>query len=244
MTTPFPPDSRRIERQWQHALAASPACLPLERLGEPLTAADARHVAGCARCQTERELFAAYDADAASEGDAQSVEWITAQTKRRLADVRTGPAAAPSPAARRSRGVPSWALMAASLAIVVTGAALLVRSGDGPVPAATTDVYRSSRVEITSPVGDVSAVPAELVWAPVPQAVRYEIRLSEVDGTELWRIDATSPAVSVPAEIRAFALPAKTLVWQVTAKGAGDVTLAESGAIGFRLRITPAEAER
>jgi hypothetical protein len=39
--------------------------------------------------------------------------------------------------------------------------------------------------------------------------------------------------------VRARALPAKTLVWQVSAKDVQGRTIAESGPTGFRVRMAP-----
>ncbi len=244
MTTPISPNGGQVERAWQQALEPGPSCLPLERFAEALTAAELAHVAGCARCQTERELFAAYEANEPVDGEGLAVEWIAAQTKRRLAAAEPGTAhpavAAPAAPSRTTWGLPSWALMAASVAIIVGGAALLVTSDRGVEPGTGGgDVYRTARVEITGPAGEVAEAPTQLVWTAVTGAVQYEVRLSEVDGTELWRVTTSSPAAPVPSEVRARALPAKTLVWQVSAKDAQGRTIAESGATGFRVRIAP-----
>lgn len=244
MTTPIAPNGGLVERQWQQALAAGPSCLTLERFAETLTADELAHVAGCARCQTERELFAAYEANEPVDGEGLAVEWIAAQTKRRLRAAHDGTAApsvaTPVAAPRTTWGLPSWALMAASVAVIVGGAALLVTPGSEVAPGAGGgDVYRAARVEITGPAGELAEAPAQLVWTAVAGAMQYEVRLSEVDGTELWRVTTSSPAVPVPSEVRARALPAKTLVWQVSAKDAQGRTIAESGATGFRVRLAP-----
>jgi hypothetical protein len=127
--------------------------------------------------------------------------------------------------------------MAASVLVVAGAGALLWR----PAPAIESDapgtIYRSTRVEVDAPQGDVAAPPTELRWAAVPGAVDYEVRLSEVDGTELWRVRTPSPSVAVPPEIAAMALPAKTLVWSVTATGSAGPVLAESGPTRFRVRV-------
>jgi hypothetical protein len=242
VTTPIAPNGGPVERQWRQALQPGPHCLPIERFGDVLTEAEEAHVGGCARCQTERELFAAFEANEPVEGEGLAVEWIAAQTKRRLTAAQPGgvrPAAA-ARAPRTSWGLPSWALMAASLAVIIGGAALLVSPNRGidSVPGGG-DVYRTARVEITSPAGDLAEAPAQFAWTAVAGAVQYEVRLSEVDGTELWRVTTSSLAVPVPAEVRARALPAKTLIWQVSAMDAQGRTVAESGATGFRVRIPP-----
>jgi hypothetical protein len=242
VTTPTAPNGSPAERHWQEALQPGPHCLPIERFGDVLTEAEEAHVAGCARCQTERDLFAAYETDEPVEGEGLAVEWIAAQTKRRLVAAQPGAAgpAVPAPATspRTFWGLPSWALMAASVVVIVGGAALLLspsRSIDA-VPG-DDDVYRTARIDITSAAGELAEAPAEIAWTAVAGAVQYEVRLSEVDGTELWRATTPSPAVPVPAEIRARALPAKTLIWQVSAKDAQGRTIAESSATGFRVRI-------
>lgn len=251
MTTPMSPGGGKVERTWARVLEPGPSCLPLERLAEALTADEAAHVAGCARCQTERDLFAAYDANVPVEGEGLAVEWIAAQTKRRLAQSQPEAArpAAPAPAAapQRARSLPSWALIAASVALIVGGAALLMTPDRGVDPASGTgagDVYRTARIDIAGPVGELTEAPAQFAWTGVAGAAQYEVRLTEVDGTELWRVTTASPAVAVPAEVRARALPAKTLVWQVSAKDAQGRTIAESAATGFRVRMTPGTPRR
>ncbi len=242
MTTPIAPNGGPVERQWQQALQPGPRCLPIERFGDMLTEAEAAHVAGCARCQTERELFAAFEANEPVEGEGLAVEWIAAQTKRRLSAAQPGgvrpAAAAPASAPRSSWGLPSWALMAASVAVVVGGATLLLNPSRGidGVPGGG-DVYRTARVEISSPAGELAEAPAEFAWTVVTGAAEYEVRLSEVDGTELWRVTTSSSPAPVPAEVRARALPAKTLIWQVSAKDGQGRTIAESSATRFRVRI-------
>lgn len=249
MTTSISPNGGQVERMWQQALEPGPSCLATERFAGTLTEAEEAHVAGCVRCQTERDLFAAYEANEPVDGEGLAVEWIAAQTKRRLAAAQPGAAgpAVPSPATspRTLWGLPSWALMAASVAVIVAGSALLMNPSRGldSVPGGG-DVYRTARVDITSPAGELAEAPAEVAWTAVAGAALYDVRLSEVDGTELWRVTTSSPAVSVPAAIRARALPAKTLSWQVSAKDGQGRTIAESSATAFRVRIPPSTPGR
>lgn len=244
MTTPMTPRGGPVERQWRQVLQPGPTCLPVERVGDVLTEAEQAHIAGCVRCQTERELFAAYEANETIEGEGLAVAWIAAQTKGRLAaahaDDGGSVAATPATASRRAWGLPPWALIAASVALIVGGAALLVSPGRSidAVPGGG-DVYRTARLDITSPAGELAGAPAEVAWTAVAGAAQYDVRLSEVDGTELWRVTTSSLSVPVPAEIGARALPAKTLLWQVSAKDGQGRTIAESGATAFRVRIPP-----
>ena len=99
MTTPSSPRPESAKQQWHQALTPGPGCLPLERLDADLTAAERTHVAGCARCQSELELFQAFEANTPVEGEGLAVAWIAAQTKRRLDAARGAgtPAATPAP---------------------------------------------------------------------------------------------------------------------------------------------------
>ena len=235
MTQPITPNGDQTRREWQQALHAGPSCLAIERLGEPLTAADQAHVAGCVRCRTELEMFAAYEANEPLEGEGLLVAWIAQRAKRAVQD---GPVAAPAitTAPVVTWGMPRWALAAASLAVVLGGATLLWRPAASVDSVTPGEVYRTMRVEVMSPSGDVPAPPTELRVAAVPGAVEYQVRLLEVDGRELWHVSAPVPAIPLPPAVSAAALPAKTLVWQVVARDAQQRVLAESGDVRFRVQ--------
>jgi hypothetical protein len=192
-------------------------------------------------------MFAAFEANAPVGGEGLAVPWITAETRRRLAEAQAGtrPAAArgfSAVAPRRAWALPSWALLAASLAVVVGGVALLV-TPNRPVDVTTGDaVYRGARVEVTSPVGDLDSAPEQLTWAAVPGAARYDVRLLEVDGAEVWRTTVSSPSVTVPATTRAVFLPAKTLLMRVEAADADGRLVATSGDVRLRVQRPAADA--
>lgn len=234
MTTLPPPGPASAREQWHEALTPGPDCLPIDRLDAALTAVERAHVAGCARCQTELEMFRSFEANAPVEGEGLAVAWITAETKRRLAPA---PAAMPVRTAWR---LPSWALLAASLAVIVGGVSLLMRPAAPVATPDTTPVYRGVQLALTAAAGDLDAAPAAVAWNAVEGAVHYDLRLFEVDGTELWHAATSSPTVSVPADARAAFLPGRTLVWRVDARDAGGRTIVSSGDI--RARVRPAGA--
>ncbi len=236
MTQPIAPNGEHMNEAWQQVLQAGPACLVVERFGEPLTAEEQAHVASCARCRTELEMFSLYEANEPLAGEGLSVAWI-AQRARRA--VQTGqPLAPPTPVPARKVvwGLPRWALAAASVAVIVGGATLLWRPPVTVEPTAAGEIYRTVRVEVLSPAGDIAGPPVELRVAAIPGAVAYEVRLLEVDGTELWREVSPVSAIPVPPAIAAAALPAKTLVWQVVAKDNRQRVLADSGDVRFRVQ--------
>ncbi|MDH4063965.1 MAG: hypothetical protein OEW19_06165 [Acidobacteriota bacterium] len=241
MNTPIPPDSDSARQHWNEALAAGPLCLSLERLAEPaLDAGEQAHVQTCPRCHTERALMLDFEAALPADGEGAAVEWIARETRRRLF---------PEAVAERqpAHGVgwwrlPTWATsMAAGLAIAV-GAYLMVRS-PSPVfePGEPGAVYRTAAVEMVSPLGDLDAVPAELTWRAVDGAARYEVRVLEVDGTEIWRTTTSSPSVATPDVVRAAAKPARTLAWAVAAMDASGRPVAEPASATFRVAagVTP-----
>lgn len=235
MNTPISPDEDAVRNDWRRELTATPACVAIDRLGDVLSTVEQAHVASCVRCQAELAMFRAFEANEADANEGAAVAWIAHETKRRLQ-----PEGALESARAVRSWVPKWALLAASLAMVA-GTSLLVWtpspsvSGDTAAP-----VYRASRVDVVEPQGDVPLAPLELRWTAVPGAVDYEVRLFEVDGTELWRTTTDAIGVALPSEVRAAALPAKTLQWTVVARDGQRRAVAESGATSFRVHVSSA----
>ena len=94
---------------------------------------------------------------------------------------------------------------------------------------------RSLSVGLRTPIGDQVEAPKRFEWQRVASAVRYHVSLMEVDRHQLWAIDTSNTAVMLPLAVRGQIVPAKTLLWQVKAFGAGDALVAESGVERFRL---------
>src|SRR5262249_51156385 len=96
-------------------------------------------------------------------------------------------------------------------------------------------VTRSLTIPVRGPAGDQQTAPGRFEWRAVDGAVRYHVRVMEVDRTEVWSTDSTDTAVDLPAGVHARIVPMKTLLWQVTAFGAGRTPIAESEVQRFRL---------
>jgi hypothetical protein len=125
-----------------------------------------------------------------------------------------------------------------AIALVVFGVAIEVRRGRQPtidVVTGTTEVLRSSAIAILSPIGDLRERPTEIRWEAVPNAVKYQVRIMEVDRADLWSSDATSPRIGLPASVETLIVPSKTLLVQVAAFGPSGQKIAQSETVRFRL---------
>jgi hypothetical protein len=147
-------------------------------------------------------------------------------------------AAAPTPAPPRwfVVGLPSFA---AAVVLAMVAGAFYLRAGRPPtLPADVStggEVTRSLTVAVRGPIGDVGEAPRRLEWLAVARAVRYRVRLMEVDRRELWSTSTPALGADLPAEVRAAWAPARTLVWDVTAYDASGTAIAESGPQSVRL---------
>lgn len=207
------------------ALRSTPACIAIDRLGERLTAPEAEHLTGCARCQAELALWQEFDRSTAQADEGAAVAWIAAELGRRSA-----PAPASLPVRSWWRPWPRLAALAATLAIVAL-------AGYGlwdPEPAVRTrqretPVYRTVRVQAVAPMGDVAAAPRLLEWAPLGGTAVYDVQILEVDRAVLWQGSTASTRIEIPGDVIAQIVPGKTVLWEVTARDAAGAVLAESG---------------
>lgn len=235
MSSPTPPGEREISARWQAALGATEACVPVARLAvADLTPSDSAHVAGCARCQTERRLWLEVDADEERPGEGAAVAWVAAETARRLSGgIPTVDTVQPRRPWRR------WALSLGGLAVAAAGVVLMVRP---PVPVVQPDgqpdVSRAATMEIVSPDGEVPVPPTELVWRPAANASEYEVRVTEVDGTEVWRAVTRDTRLALPESVVRVAQPGRTLEWTVAARGADGRAVAAPRTAAFRVALT------
>jgi len=199
----------------------------------------ASHIERCATCQSELALLQAFAEGAVAEHERGAVRDIVAQLERREPEILTAPAV---PEIRRSRfmlfGSFRHALSLATVLLVVVGGYVIFNSRPPRLPAdAVSDggATRSLAVGLRAPIGDQAAAPQRLEWRRVSGAVRYRVRLMEVDRRELWSTESATTAVDLPEPIRALIVPAKTLLWQVTAYDASNTAIGESNPGRFRL---------
>ena len=229
----------------RQALTAGSDCPPIEKLELLLEAAPppdlARHVESCPHCRTELDLLRVFRTAPRDEGETDAVRRIAARLQSPIPEVAH---------ARPDVREPWWkaifatrwlspVAIAAACALIAIAVGIQVRHGSAPglsTPgAAESEVLRSGSFNVIAPLGDTAEVPQTIRWQAVPDAVRYEVRLLEVDRHELWKTTTTLPQAEIPTPLQAAIVPAKTLLLRVTAFDGSGRKLAESEPAKFRL---------
>jgi hypothetical protein len=244
--TLMPDDVPSEQHIWQAALRPGENCLPVEQL-EKLVLEDsapalAEHVRSCAYCTTQLQLLREFSAGNLKESETEAVQLITARLRERSDEIfgRPGvPGEAPETWWKTLWRTP-WlrpaALALAGLSIVVVLSLQMRISPPGiRPPSPEQEVLRSNTISILAPAGDVREVPNEIRWQAAPNAVRYQARLLQVDGAELWKGETATNAIGLPSAIRARVVPAKTLLCQVLAFDASGKQVGQSDTVRFRL---------
>ena len=219
-------DSRN---DWKDELHRSPSCIAIERLGEQLTTSEREHLANCPRCQAEMALFTEFAEGETSATEASDVQWIVDRLhKRNVVSIGS----------RRRIVQPRYLAIAATLLIAIAiGYVVENREPSIERPVAR-DLYRSARVDVIGPVGDVAAPPRELQWKPVEGADEYRVVVSEVDRTIVWQVTTRDTRVALPDSVVRQLVPGKTIVWEVTVTRAGSA-IQSSGTQRFRVATQP-----
>jgi len=229
----------------QSAFARTPECLPMERLaayaaapGSPANASARAHLETCPVCQTELALLEEFERGVVRPEEEAAVKWISARLKARAPALV--PAAECTSWWKAFFVAPGWRTASVAFAslVLVVSAGLYLRHDRAPLidTRGGAEVMRSQSLGGMAPAGDLAAAPAELRWEAVAGAVSYDVRIEEVDRTELWRQATTVPTVPLPAAIRVKLLPGKTVVWEVTARNAAGQVVAASGRHQFRVK--------
>jgi len=245
------PDNNRFKCDaLRAALGPGEDCPPFEELERLLgsqhdtlpLASVAEHVQTCAYCRTEMHLLQTFQSGEVHESDAADIRQITQRLEKRSAEIF----AQPDPAVREPwwKQLLTWRRTApiatafAGICLVVAISVQLRRSGPPalhPPAESAPEVMRSGTLAILEPSGDQPEAPKEIRWQPVPGAMKYAVRLLEVDRTELWKADTTLDRIPLPPAARARIVPAKSLFAQVSAFDASGRKLAESELVRFRL---------
>ena len=228
-------DSLDPKQQWRQALGAGPDCLSVDQLSRDLSSDAQRHLDGCSRCQAELRMWQEFQNPAANEDE--DVRDLVGELKSRLATSHSESEADLTNVMTQTSSS-SWRRWAAA-AVVVLAAGLVYGVLDrepGLTPRTDQPVYRGDAIDMLSPRGDVDVVPARLEWREVTGAVRYDVRVLEVDGTELWSASSSAPGVAIPPEVAALLVPGKTVSWDVSAVGQDGGVLIRSDRQQFRVQ--------
>ncbi len=214
---------------WKNELRRTDDCLFIERLGEELTEGEREHLETCVRCQAEMALWKEFRDSETRPEETNDVKWIRDRLEPGEITLRSNVV--------RWNFNPRILAIAATLVIVIAvGYVVQTREPSVHVPLTGTNAYRSTRLDLAAPLGDLTAAPAELRWAAFSGADRYDVEILEVDRTLIWRSTATEARIDLPAAVSAQFVPGKTILWQVTARR-GQAILAESGL--QRCRVKP-----
>lgn len=213
-------------KEWQQALAPSADCIDVTRFGDALDAAAVAHLESCARCQAELALYREVTRDESTAEEDDAARWIASKLQPNVVPFR------------RKSLRPLYAVAAAIVMII--GASYFLQVSDPAINPALEErpMYRTGRITVIGPDGDLVQAPNEFRWTAVPNASRYHVEIVEVDATEVWGADTTQTYVALPPQVIAQFLPGKNLLWTVTAYRGNDV-LAASPTQDVRVIVKP-----
>jgi hypothetical protein len=243
------PNKEPSEKQvLQSGLGPGDDCLPVEQLekfvmeGSTPPAPLAEHVKSCTYCRTQVQLLREFDAGTPREIETEAVRLITSRLRARSNEIFPAsrePVEVREPWWRAFWRAPWLSPAALALAGILVAVALSLQMRNAPPglhpPNPDREVLRSNAISVIAPTGDIHQAPSEIRWQAAPNAVRYEARLLEVDGAELWIAETPENRIELPAAVRARVVPAKTLLCQVLAFDASGHRVAQSETVRFRL---------
>lgn len=198
------------------------------------------HLQSCAYCKTELHLLHTFMKGEVGEGASKVAELLRKKSKHILQQAFPTPKREPWWRVAFSARQMAFAMMATAAILLATGVVIFLRSTtyrpqmearnqSGPA------VLRSAAFNIVSPAGDLQEPPKEIRWEAVPQASTYQVRVLEVDRTELWKGSTSGDHVDLPATIQDKIVPSKTLFAEITAFDSSGSTIATTGLVRFRL---------
>ncbi len=198
------------------------------------------HLQSCAYCKTELHLLHTFVKGEVGEGASKAVKLLEKKSKHILKQAFPAPKREPWWRLAFSARQAAFAMMATAAILLATGVVIFLRSSTySPQMEARNqvgpEVLRSTAFNIVSPAGDLQERPKEIRWEPVPQATAYQVRLLEVDRTELWKASTSSDHVELPAVIQDRIVPSKTLFAEITAFDSSGSAVATTGLVHFRL---------
>lgn len=234
----------------RNVLGPTEECPPLEKLeltlvhGAPgLSSEVAQHLKTCGYCQTELHLLRDFQEggpDKDSDEVRKVVRLLQGRSKETFQRLSSAEAREPWWRFRIQWLVPAALGMAAIL--VMVGGLTQYRHAatrpalNGSFPTEN-EVLRTGSFTIVKPAGDLVARPEEVRWEMVQGATKYEVRLLEVDGTEIWKAETTADHSELPRTVQDKVIPAKTLFCDVVALDSSGRKIGDTGLVRFRLLL-------
>lgn len=208
-----------------------------------------RHLRQCDRCSVEWQYLKCFEAaepqDVRTEDVVAIENQLRAQTKAFLADrfkTNARDTEARNVSAYQERGYRTrgtWKLVAlAASAVLVVGLAYYAKRTPQLPGASGPDAYlvRGRPIELVSPLGALSDRPRYLSWKPIPGAIRYTVRITEVDATPVWSETVSTEKAFLPTDISANFVRMKTYYWFVEAQTeAGTLARSDRGSFAIAL---------
>lgn len=240
------------------ALGETGGCIPVDELAswldhslsEPRSSFVEAHLKTCAHCQTELSLLREFESAQPGPEEAAAVNWIVGDLERRSPEILGR-----APGVKKGSWWAGWlrmplmplrmpsvralSLAAASLVVVITAGIYMRRLGEpalAPGGAPGVEVYRSHQLIAVSPVGQVAGPPSRLQWEPARDAKKYDVRLTEVDRTEVWKADSGITSVEIPSHIQAKMTPGRAFLWEAVARNPAGEQIASTGLQRFQIR--------
>lgn len=232
------------------ALGPSAECPPLEKLihaetehASSASAELAGHLESCAYCQAELHLWKTFETATDTQAS-EDVRKVTVRLDERMLGTLKRPDLLKAQLRLWSQVFTIRWLAPASLAmaclLLVVGAVVKYKQAGSPPALDGTnqfgqEVLRSTSLTAVTPSGDVRERPNEIRWESMPGAAKYDVRLLEVDRTEIWKAETSGDRVELPSTVRSRIVPAKTLFYEVTAFDSSGSKVGETGLVRFRL---------
>jgi hypothetical protein len=198
------------------------------------------HARTCPACAAERELARSFAVPAGVSEDAEAIVQRLredAPWKARSKGVSPSGRQRALVRGRRRRSFMGLPLAMAAGVLLAVGAALQLLGPHAPPVGApgSGSSMRGSAIETVTPAGEVGAVPSELRWHEVPNAVSYRVSILGVDGEPLWNETVSGSPAMLP-QPASSALHALVLYrWQVEAFDANGVRIAWSKPTAFSI---------
>jgi len=230
--------SESINKRITDALGETSDCPALDRLldllasreGEDNRARAEAHATACAHCSTELALFREFENATPRPEESADVVAIVARLQG------NSPVSA-VPWWKKVTSIQWMAPAAVALAAMLIGVFVWPTGpAEGTAPrVGENETVRSGRIQSVSPSGAVSVKPEKLEWQAVKGAVKYQVKVSEVDQTPIWAATVAAPQTALPPDVLEKVVPRKALIWQVTAVDNHGATLADSGIVRFQV---------